>query len=160
VRAARVFISPEVAGAPIYSHPGGGGGGQTRAFPPLQGSPHLKVLCRPQIVRRCAGLGSIGTFCQRISRPFCPFYSDASVSDDGVGSPMTCMISTMRQVLKTVKREVKAEKISGSIVQSPNPLLHSLTDQARRSIDGNPLAQLSSLTSLSRHHNHQDIGDR
>jgi hypothetical protein len=73
---------------------------------------------------------------------------------------MTCMISTMRQVLKTVKREVKAEKISGSIVQSPNPLLHSLTDQARRSIDGNPLAQLSSLTSLSRHHNHQDIGDR
>jgi hypothetical protein len=43
---------------------------------------------------------------------------------------MTCTIPTMRQVLKTVKREVKAEKISGSIVQSPNPLLHSLTDQA------------------------------
>jgi hypothetical protein len=62
---------------------------------------------------------------------------------------MICTIPTTRQVSKTVKREVKAEKILGAIVQSPNPLLHGLTDQARPSIDRNPLAQLSSLTSLS-----------
>ena len=38
-------------------------------------------------IRRCADLSSIGTFCQRtLTRPFCPFYSDTSVGDDGVGS--------------------------------------------------------------------------
>ena len=39
--------------------------------------------------------------------------------------------NNMRQVLEAVKGEVKAEKISGSIVQSPNSLLHSLTDQSQ-----------------------------
>ena len=51
--------------------------------------------------------------------------------------------------VKDGKERCKSRKISGSIVQSPNPLLHSLTDQARPSIDRNPLAQPSSLTSLS-----------